>query len=216
MNKVSPRRDRKTIATLLLTLALFGCSQSIFARHTQTTYKPPVDPAERPKFKAMVEALNQRARELGLISIPEDPAQEEFVRRRREAQLSEDFAKLYSINTETIAAQAAAQSPNFKMLCDATADLKTRATRIKYSVPLLQVVDKVEKPKYEENPERLPTMIPELNRMITSFLNSPVFRLTSANDAELRLKASRDLEGIIRLSDTINKILKRSNKPGPK
>src|SRR6185369_3472510 len=170
MNRVSPRRNRKPIATLLLTLMLFGCSQSIFAG-AQTTYKPPVDPAERPKFKAMVEALNQRARELGLISIPEDPAQEEFVRRRREAQLSEDFAKLYSINTDTIAAQVAAPSPNYKTLCDATADLKTRATRIKYSVPLLQVVDKGEKPKYEENPDRLPTMIPELNRMITSFLN---------------------------------------------
>src|SRR5204862_2138804 len=85
-----------------------------------------------------------------------------------------------------------------------------RATRIKYNVVLLQIADKSEKVRYEENPEQLPTLLPELSRLINSFLSSPVFRLSSPNDAALRLKASRDLESIIRLSDTINKIAKRS------
>jgi hypothetical protein len=55
-------------------------------------------------------------------------------------------------------------------------------------------------------------MLPELSRLINSFLGSPVFRLSSPNDATLRLKASRDLDGIIKLSETINKIAKRSTK----
>jgi len=214
MKSLSPRRNRAAISTWLLIFVFFACIPSIFAGQAPVANKPPGDPAERPKFKAMFEALNQRAREAGLVSIADDPAQEEFIRRRREAQLTEDFSKLYSINAETIATQAAARSPNYKILCDATADLKTRATRIKNGVPLLHVVDKGEKPKYEENPDHLPTMVPELNRMITSFLNSPVFSITSANDAQVRLKASRDLDGIIKLSDTINKILKKSNKAG--
>jgi hypothetical protein len=55
-------------------------------------------------------------------------------------------------------------------------------------------------------------MVPELSRLINSFLGSPVFRLHSPNDAALRLKASRNLDGIIKLSETINKITKHSSK----
>jgi hypothetical protein len=56
-------------------------------------------------------------------------------------------------------------------------------------------------------------MLPELTRLVNSFLGSPVFRLSSPNDAQLRLKASRDLDAIIKLSDTVNRIAKRSVKP---
>jgi hypothetical protein len=126
--------------------------------------------------------------------------------------LSEDFEKLHSINVEKIATQLSAPPLDYKTLCDATADLKTRATRIKYNVPLLQVADKGEKIRYDDNPNHLASTLPELSRLINSFLGSPVFRLSSPNDAELRLKASRDLDGIIKLSETINKISKRSTK----
>jgi len=196
-------------AAVLVALVL---AQSLLAQQSQPPYKPPADPAERPKFRAMVDTINQRARELGLISVADDEDMAAFVRRRRDAQLSEDFEKLYSINVEKIAAQSSAPSLDHKTLSEATADLKSRATRIKYNVAVLQVADKGEKIRYDENPDSLPSMLPELSRLISSFLSSPVFRLNSPNDAALRLKASRDLDGIIKLSDTINKITKRSTK----
>jgi hypothetical protein len=195
-------------ATILVALVV---AQSLFAQQ-QSSNKPPYDPAAMPKVRAMVEAINQRARELGLISVTDDADQAAFVRRRRDAQLSEDFEKMHSINLEKIATQSSAPSLDYKTLSDATADLKTRATRIKYSVPLLQVVDKGEKIRYDEDPDHLASTLPELSRLINSFLGSPVFRLNSPNDAALRLKASRDLDGIIKLSETINKIVKRSTK----
>jgi len=40
-------------------------AQSLLARQQPAPNKQPVDPAERPKVRAMIEALNQRARELG-------------------------------------------------------------------------------------------------------------------------------------------------------
>jgi hypothetical protein len=160
----------------------------------------------------MMDAINQRAKELGLIEISADADQDAFVRRRREAQLTEDFEKMYAINVEKIAAQSKATELDHKTLSEATADLKSRATRIKYNVRILQVVDKGEKIRYDEDPEHIASMVPELHRLINSFLGSPVFRLTSPNDTELRLKASRDLDGIIKLSDTISKIAKRSTK----
>ena len=203
------KEPRKTYAAAVLVALVLA--QSLLAQQPPT-YRTPVEPPARPKYRAMVETINQRTRELGLISVPDDEDQAAFVRRRQDAQLTEDFEKLYSINVEKIAAQSSAPSLNYKTVSDATADLKTRATRIKYNVPLLRVVDKGEKIRYDEDPDHLPSMLPELSRLINSFLGSPVFRLNSPNDAELRLKASRDLDGIIKLSDTISKIAKRSTR----
>jgi len=202
-----PRKASAATALVALVLA-----QSVLALQQQPTSRTPVEPPTRPRYRAMVETINQRSRELGLISVSEDPDQAEFVRRRQNAQLSEDFEKLHSINVEKITPQASVPSFDYKTLSDATADLKSRASRIKNNVPLLQVSNKGEKIRYEENPDFLPSMVPELSRLINSFLGSPVFRLNSANDAELRLKASRDLDGIIKLSETINRIAKRSTR----
>jgi len=211
--KTSRPLRNQTIMIALVALALAPLvPQAILARQVQTAPKQPVDPATNPRVRAMVEAINQRVRELGLVSVAEDPDQAAFVRRRRDAQLSEDFEKLNSINAEKIAAQSSPKSLDYKMLSDATADLKSRATRLKYNVLLLQVVDKGEKVRYDEYPDCLPSMLPELNRLINSFLTSPIFRLSSPDDAALRLKASRDLDGIIKLSETINKIAKRMSR----
>jgi hypothetical protein len=213
MKKPSPLRNPSTMLTLVVLAFMPGYPQSLFAQQQQqSAYKQPVDPAANPRVRAMVEAINQRIRELGLIAVSDDPDQAAWVRRRRDAQLGEDFEKLHSINVEKIAILSSAPSLDYKTLSDATADLKNRATRIKYNVPLLQVADKGEKIKYDDNPDHLASMLPELSRLIDSFLGSPVFRLNSPNDAELRLKASRDLDGIIKLSETINKIAKRSTK----
>jgi hypothetical protein len=203
--KKEPGRMLAAAVFVLLVVA-----QPLTAQQQQT--KPGVEPPSRPKFRAMVETINQRARELGLISISEDEDQAAFVRRRQNAQLSEDFDRLYSINIEKLAIQSAAPALDYKTLCDATADLKTRATRIKNNVEILQISGKGEPIRYDENPENLSSMVPELSRLISSFLSSPIFRLSTPNDGELRVKARRDLEGIIKLSDTINKIAKRGSK----
>ena len=213
MNERNKSRDNFRILILVGVVLMSGHPQALLGQQQQSGYKPPVDPAAAPpRVKAMVEAINQRARELGLIAVSDDPATAEFVRRRLNAQLTEDFEKLHAINVEKIATQSAGPSLDYKILADATADLKTRATRIKYNVTVLQVGGKVEKIRYDDNPDQLASMLPELSGLINSFLSSPVFRLSSPNDAELRMKASRDLDGIIKLSETINKIARRSTR----
>ena len=205
-------RSRFIVLLLVGFVLMSGHPHALLAQQ-QSSYKPPVDPAAAPpRVKAMVEAINQRARELGLIAVSDDPATAEFVRRRLNAQLTEDFEKLHAINVEKIATQSVGPSLDYKILADATADLKTRATRIKYNVTVLQVGGKGEKIRYDDNPDQLASMLPELSGLINSFLSSPVFRLSSPNDAELRMKASRDLDGIIKLSETINKIARRSTR----
>jgi hypothetical protein len=198
---------------LILAIVLLGLMSPTFAQQQPSNNKVPIDPALRPKFRAMVDAINQRAREQGLVSISDDEDQDAFVRRRRDAQLREDFERLHSIGTEKLVLLSSAPAPDLKTLSDATADLKTRANRIKYNVPILQLSAKGEGIRYDEYPDCLASMVPELTRLVDSFLSSPIFRLSSPNDAELRLKASRDVEAIIKLSETVNKIAKRSVKP---
>jgi hypothetical protein len=55
-------------------------------------------------------------------------------------------------------------------------------------------------------------MLPQLSRALAKFLGNPVFRVSAANDADLRSTAAHDLEDIIKLSDAINKIAKRLGK----
>jgi hypothetical protein len=56
-------------------------------------------------------------------------------------------------------------------------------------------------------------MLPQLSRVIESFLSNPALRMESPNDAELRAQAGRDLDGIIKLSKSINRLAKQLSKP---
>ena len=134
-------------------------------------------------------------------------------RRRLAAQLAQDLQKLDLLNVRKIVPLSAAAQPDYKNLAQAAADIKARAMRIKYFSPF-GLVDKTgEKIRYEADPGQLTAMLPELSRVISQFVGSPVFRISAPNDAELRSQAGHDLESIIKLSDAINKIAKRLSKP---
>lgn len=132
-----------------------------------------------------------------------------LLRRRLAAELAEDFERLRRINREKLAPLSSSSSLDYKELSQAAGEINTRAKRIKANSPLALKAKKAEKAAYDVDAARLGSVLPELSRLIDSFLGSPVFHVTSINDDELRSTAGRDLEGIIRLSDTINKIAKR-------
>jgi hypothetical protein len=134
-------------------------------------------------------------------------------RRRAAAELAEDFGRLRRINTERILPLSASSSLDYKELAQVTGEINSRAKRIKSNSPLALKEKKSERQAYEVDAARLGSMLPELNRLIDSFLGNPVFQTASVHDDELRSTAGRDLESIIWLSDTINKIAKRLAKP---
>lgn len=208
MTKETTQGIARTTLVFVLVALLNNSGPSLMAQQMPPNPKQK-EAILRLKAIIMVDTLNQRARELGLV-VATDEEQEEFFRKRLTAQLQEDFVKLGTTNVETVAVQAG--SLDYKSLSAATADLKNRATRIKYNVPILMTPAKGEKPRYQESPDQLSSMLPELNRLIDSFFASPIFRENSANDAALRAKAVRDLDAIIVLSDTISKLAKRMSK----
>jgi hypothetical protein len=97
---------------------------------------------------------------------------------------------------------------DYKKLSKAAAEIKDRATRIKYTVALPLGENKDKGTRYEADVAKFDSMLPELDRLIKSFLGNPVFYVNSPNDAEYRSAAARDLEAIIKLSQAINKIAK--------
>jgi hypothetical protein len=134
-------------------------------------------------------------------------------RRRAAAELAEDLARLRRINTERIIPLSASSSLDYKELSQVTGEINSRAKRIKSNSPLVLKEKKGDRQAYEADAARLGLLLPELSRLIDSFLGNPVFQTASVHDDELRSMAGRDLESIIRLSDTINKLAKRLAKP---
>ena len=135
-----------------------------------------------------------------------------MLRRRVAAELADDFTQLRRLNREKVLPLSRAPSIDYKELSQVTGEITTRAKRIKANSPILLKEKKGDKPPSEADAARLGSMLPELARLIETFLGNPVFHTASTHDGELRSAAGRDLASIIRLSDTINRIAKRMAK----
>ena len=159
------------------------------------------------------ETVNQRALDLEMLSTAgRRDRNSESSNNRLARQLIEDFDRLWQINTETIAPLSTAGSVDYKKLSQATAEVRQRATRIRNALALSLEERKSEKIRYEAEASKLGSMLPELDRVMKSFIGNPVFRVNSPNDAELRSAAGHDLEAIINLSETVNKVAKSLSK----
>jgi hypothetical protein len=135
-----------------------------------------------------------------------------MLRRRAATELAEDFERLGRLNREKIRPFLAASTVDYQELYKVTGEINNRARRIKSNSPIELKDKKGDKSDYEFDAARLRSVIPELGRLIDTFLGNPVFHTASPRDDELRSNAGRDLESIIRLSGKINKIAKRMAK----
>lgn len=156
----------------------------------------------------------QAALEIGiLMSRRASVADLERQRRRAAAQLSADIEQLEKINTTKIVPLSSTAQFDYKQLEQATGEIKASATRIKFYSPLSLVDRTGVNIRFEDDASQLGPMLSQLRRTVISFIGNPVFRISSPNDAELRSAAAHDLDGIIKLSNAINKIAKRLSKP---
>jgi len=136
---------------------------------------------------------------------------QERERRRSAALIAMNLERLGQLEAESIA-PASVKSVDYKNLARATAEIKERALKIKFNLPFV-LKDRGEKVRREADPAQLGSMLSELSRVIKRFLANPSLRVNSPNDAELRAAAGHDMEGIIKISETVNKIAKALSKP---
>lgn len=209
-----PGKTHAATALLALVVAwILSEPQPLIAQRAGQPYPPPRSnqcPTQRNASPIRADARTTGTGDATGESWRREKADTETIllRRRVAAELAEDFERLRRINREKIAPLSSASSLDYQELSKAAGAIDARAKRIKSNSPLVLKEKKGEKSTYDADAARLGSMLPELSRLIDSFLGSPVFHVTSINDDELRSTAGRDLVGIIRLSETINKIAK--------
>jgi len=177
-----------------------------------TSPKPPSSDStstSAPNFRTAEQAMLEMSL---LMSRRISIADRERERHRLASQVAQDLERLGQINDQQIVPLSSAKSLDYRNLAQASAEIRAHATRIKFYSPLGLNDRTGAKIRLEANASQLGVMLPQLSRAITSFLGSPVFRVSAPNDAELRSVAAHDLESIIKLTDTINKIAKRLSK----
>jgi hypothetical protein len=194
-------------AAILIPLAgwMLSDAQPLLAQKPRVLRQPPPSSSEPRVSDIRGDAPGVAALESSRRDETPETA-DKLLRRQRAAELTEDFEQLSRINREKILPLSSSASLDHKELLQVAREINKRAKRIKSNSPLLPN-EKIEKTSYDSL--ELESMLSELSRRIDSFLGSSVFRVASINDGELRSAAGRDLEGIIRLSDTINKIARR-------
>ena len=126
-----------------------------------------------------------------------------------QSQLREDFSRLYELQQSQLLPTSSTLALDNEMLMKSTEEIKTRATRIRQNL-LLMLAERDEKKKeYNFTESDLRSSASALRALIVRFVNSPVFQVNSPNDKELRITAREDLEAIIKLSDNLNKVVKK-------
>lgn|GEM_PF-2195735 len=206
-----PGKAQVTIVVVVLAVAcILSEPQSIMAQRSGGV--PPYPPPKSNQASRPYTPPDGDARGSGTAfdrhASSVDP-ETKLLRRRAATELAEDLERLRRINRERVLPLSSASSLDYKEVSEVTGEINSRAKRIKSNSPLELKGKKGEKPSYETDAAHLGSMLPELSRLIDSFLGNPVFSTASARDDELRSAAGRDLESIIRLSDAINKIAKR-------
>ena len=216
MKKIRSRFTLRVLFALVAFAVIMAGPASLDAQKRKPFPSPPAAPPSPDSTSESTRNLRsaeQAAMEMGLLmSRRTVRADLERQRQRAAARLAEDLEQLERINATKIVPLSAATPFDYKNLAQATAEIKSRATRIKFYSPLALVDRTGEKIRYETDAGQFAAMLPQLSRAITKFIGNPVFRISAPNDAELRSRAAHELESIIKLSDTINKIAKRLSK----
>jgi hypothetical protein len=131
-------------------------------------------------------------------------------------QIAEDFERIQAVNNRMMAAVMRAESPDYRLVSDSTAEIRKRAARLKTNLPLPEPEEKEgEKAAEYKSPEdvaQLKATLLRLDGALMSFVKSPVFKNPDVVNADDAARARRDLEEVIELSRLLNKDAGRLSK----
>jgi hypothetical protein len=131
-------------------------------------------------------------------------------------QIAEDFERIQAVNNRMMAAVMPAESPDYRLVSDSTAEIRKRAARLKSNLPLPEPAEKeggqAAEYKSPEDAAQLKAALLRLDGALMSFVKSPVFKNPDVVNADAAAKARRDLEAVIELSRLLNKDAERLSK----
>ncbi|HEX8138737.1 MAG TPA: hypothetical protein VF544_14315 [Pyrinomonadaceae bacterium] len=134
------------------------------------------------------------------------------------AQIREDFRRLQILNNDVMRAVSTESEPNYKTISDSAREIRRRAARLKLNLVFPEAESREGLPRLTPSPgaSDLKPSVEALDTLIFSFVTNPVFKETNVVDARLGVKARRDLEAIIELSEKVRKSAEKMSKSASK
>ncbi len=196
----------------LLGLLVFHGTESAFGQQSSPSTAPsktpnPVGPNDPRWQRPPANESEVRFRSLtrSIDSVGEEEGDDKTMELVRDFDRIQYFREKYQDPLST--------APNYKLLSQAASELTNHANHIRLNVPFpLSRSDKKEVYIQRNGDEDLAVLLHDLNAVIKSFLDNPVFRMAHPDDKELRASAGRDLQAIIKLGERVNKLAKRLSK----
>lgn len=127
--------------------------------------------------------------------------------RPAQAIVEQDFEQLQLVNYSLATASQKGTTLDYELIKKHSGEVKRRASRLKsylvmpdwrQTLPPLQVVQ-------TQTPEALRSAVASLDALVNAFAWNPIFKQPNVVNLEQSAKAARDLEGIVVLSERINK-----------
>ena len=127
--------------------------------------------------------------------------------RATAVQVKEDFGRIQIIYNEIVLAMSAGKMLDDDFISDALEGINKSASRLKSNLALPRIDDKERSQKRQNGigEVKLERSLRLLCSHISNFVTNPLFESSGALDVELSIKASRDLNEIIELSDHLRK-----------
>ena len=124
-------------------------------------------------------------------------------------QINEDFKALQVLNNQVLSHVTSANSLDYKLIANKISELGSKATRLRKNL----VLPKVEKPPKSvsaiSTPEELRQALLAFDKVVASFVSNPIFTKMNVIEVELAKQASRDLETLIKQSESLKKAASR-------
>jgi hypothetical protein len=122
-------------------------------------------------------------------------------------EVAEEFKQLQLVNYSLAGAADPKATLDYARVRKESAEVRKRAARLKayLSLPEVEADGKQEKAEEIQTPEGLRAAVGRLDALVNSFAWNPVFQKPDVVDLEQSAKASRDLAGILGLSERIRK-----------
>ena len=195
-----------TRVALQILCASVLASTAIIAVQAQTP-----SPAERQR--GIDPEVEQRQRDLRLVDKMMRPKTETTKATKRRdpkvvaAELEEDFTRLQVVNNDLTEAVLGSAPLNLEFVVKSTAELVERTRRLGENLGHPESDKGSKPPKLEPvtDVEQLKRGLATLDKLITEFAQNPLFKEANTRDAELFLKARRDLAEINALSEHLKK-----------
>lgn len=127
--------------------------------------------------------------------------------RPAQEMVEQDFEQMQLVNYSLMTASQKGAALDYELIKKHSGEVKRRASRLKsylvmpdwrQTLPPLTIVQ-------TQTPEALRSAVASLDALVNAFAWNPIFKQPNVVNLEQSAKAARDLEGIITLSERINK-----------